>query len=256
MKVSIAVHRKPQAAPTVIFAHLLADREGASLPRTHATVIERAIQAMNQLAEALTKAGVQTPEQRLKDIALKALVKHASRANYSVAATDEIWEQVQKDRLLLIALFNPYGEYRNAIGLVLHRLKQEIALDEARGHIDTKAKKTALKIVHAEREEERREQEEQRRADRAEQARHDAEYQEYLASWHKTPLFDVTISGKPFWEVSAGTVRAWLPTQRRKLRALEMLIDGLPDDGRPIEFYRTPDDVREIWRILGEGIDC
>lgn len=207
---------------------------------------------MTQLKDALAAAGIKDPQERLRDIALKALVANASKSDYTVKATEQIWAEIQKDKILLIALFNPYGEYRAAIGRILRHLKQDLAVKEQSAKPLSTSEKRAMTIVKAEREEERRERAEQLAAERAEQARRDREYQEYLASWHKTPLFDVTVSGTPIWQVSAGTVRAWLPTQKRKLRAIELLIDGIPEDGRPIEFYRTPDDVREIWRICAD----
>ena len=200
------------------------------------------------MAEAFSKAGVTTPEQRLKDIALKAMVAHADD---TMAAIEQVWAKVRKDPDLLIALFNPYGEYRAAVGRVFHSLKHDIAVDQSRGVKLDPGRRKVMKIIEAEREERRREEEEQRQIDREREAEEKKRYSEYLASWYKTPLFDIDIGGKYVWEVSAGTVRAWLPTQRKKLRAIELLIEGIPDDGRPIEFYRTPADMMEIWKIVG-----
>jgi hypothetical protein len=200
------------------------------------------------ISQAFAKAGVKTPKERLYDLALSAMVEHADD---TMKAIEQVWEDVQKDAPMLVALFNPYGEYRSAIGHVFHRVKSDISLASQKKESLNPRQKKALKIVLREKEEQRREEEEQRRIDREEQARKGQEYRDYLASWHKTPLWNVTIGEKPVWQNSAGTIRAWLPTQHKKLRLLEMLIDGVPEDGRPLEYYRTPADVKEIWKILG-----
>lgn len=202
------------------------------------------------MAAASSKAGVKTPKERLYELALSEMVSHA---NDTLKAIDAVWSKVQKDAPLLVALFNPYGEYRGAIGHVFHRLKGDIAA-EARtsgGGKLSAEKRKAMKIIERYRAEQKAEEKEQRRADREEQARRDREYREYLESWHKTPLWNLTIGDKPVWQNSAGTIRAWLPTQKNKLLALEMLVEGVPDDGRPLEYYRTPEDVKAIWKIIG-----
>ena len=61
----------------------------------------------------------------------------------------------------------------------------------------------------------------------------------------------VLVDGMPVWQVTPATVRAWLPTQRRRWRTVELLIEGLPDDGRPIEYYRRPEDVADLWHRAG-----
>lgn len=200
------------------------------------------------IAQAFAKAGVKTPMDKLKEIALSAMISHA---NDTLQAIEDVWKVAQKDAPMLVALFNPYGEYRGAIGRIFNQIKHDVAVSNQRGESLNANQKKALKIVERDRREERAAEEEQRKAEREEQARKDNEYREYLASWHKTPLWNVNIGEKPVWQVSSGTIRAWLPTQHKKLRALEMLIDGVPDDGRPLEYYRTPADVKEIWKIIG-----
>lgn len=200
------------------------------------------------MSAAFAKAGQKSSKDRLYEIALNEMVAHADN---TMEAIERTWKAVQRDAGLLVALFNPYVEYRSAIGHVFHRIKQDIASEANSGAKLSGAKRKVMNIVKRDRAEQKAEMEEQRRADREEQSRRDQEYRDYLASWHKTPLWNLTIGDKPIWQNSAGTIRAWLPTQRNKLRAVEMLIEGLPDDGRPLEYYRTPADVREIWKIIG-----
>lgn len=204
------------------------------------------------IAQAFAKASGKTGVERLTEIAVEALVENASKPDYTTQAIEQIWQKVQKDSDLLIALFNQFGEYRQAIGRVLHRIKIDISYEASKSKLVSDKDRKILKIVQLERDEEKRERADQLAADRAEQARKDAEYRDYLASWNKTPLFDVTIGGCPIWEVSAGTVRAWLPTQQKKLRAIEMMLDGIPDDGRPIGYYLQPADFMAIWKIVGQ----
>jgi hypothetical protein len=201
------------------------------------------------IAAAFKKAGVKTPKERLHELALTEMVAHADD---TMRAIEGVWAKVQKDAPMLVALFNPYGEYRSAITQVFHRLKHDIIYEQRQpGANLSPEKKKAWKIIERDRAEQKAEEEEQRRIDREEQNRRDHEYKEYLASWHKTPLWNLTIGDKPVWQNSAGTIRAWLPTQRNKLTALEMLIEGVPDDGKPLEYYRTPEDVKAIWKIIG-----
>lgn len=201
------------------------------------------------MRDAFAKAGVKPAEEKLKDIALTAMVAHADD---TMAAIEQVWAAVKGKPDLLIALFDRYDQHTTEIGRLFNQIKRDIAAQASGKENLGPRERKAMTIITREREKERREQEEQRAADRAEQARSDREYKEYLASWHKTPISDVRVGDKPVWEVSAGTVRAWLPTQHRKLRAIEMLIEGIPEDGRAIGYYRTPDDLMEIWKILGQ----
>jgi hypothetical protein len=194
------------------------------------------------LSAAFHKAGIKSPSDRLREIALKKMVEHAGN---TFAARDAIWAEVQKDRTLLVTLFE-LG-WRREVSALMHRVRNEISYAQTMGALQRPIEKRGAAVVAAIRAEEEREEAERRAEERAWQAEKDREHQEYLARWRATRIGSLTISEKPVWQCTPGTVRAWLDTEKRRWRTVELLIEGLPDDGRPIEFYRRPEEVEAAW---------
>ena len=106
------------------------------------------------MTQAFKKAGGKTAKDRLNEIALAEMVTHADN---TMEAIEAVWTNVQKDAQMLVALFNPYGEYRGAIGRVFHQLKHEISVSSAKPgqKLDPRHRKV-LKIVAKEKEEQRK----------------------------------------------------------------------------------------------------
>lgn len=203
---------------------------------------------MTQMAEALKRAGVASPDERLSEITLQAMVRHADD---TAATIEDIWERIKQDRQLLIALFE--REHLRAIGALIYRVRNEIAIKESRGELKRPVERRGAAVVNKLRDLDRAVERQNARAEAEHQAALDREYAEYLASWRKTKIGMLEINGTPIWEVTPGTVRGWLVTQKRRWRTVELLIEGLPDDGRPIGYYRRPDEVEDLWKRAGEA---
>lgn len=199
------------------------------------------------LKAAFHRAGVKSAEDRLKEIALKAMVAHAGNMNEAI---EQIWAEVQEDRRLMAEMFK--FDYRRQIGALIYRTRSDIAAAERAGPLKRKVERQAATIFAGW----KREEEEEAAADRQSQTEYDAkqkrEYEAYLATWRRTKIGSLEINGTPVWQVSPGTVRGWLAGQKRRWRTVELLIEGLPDDGRPIEYYRKPDEVEALWQLAGE----
>ena len=91
----------------------------------------------------------------------------------------------------------------------------------------------------------------QEKADEAaEQAKADAEHAERLAAWQRSAIGDCMVSGVPIWQVTPRTARLWAERQTKRWKIVEMLCDGLPDDGHPIEYYRKPEEVAGLVAYL------
>lgn len=198
------------------------------------------------IANAFQRAGITSAEDRLRNIAIREMVAHADSDQDTI---DAIWASVQKDRSLLVELFKLDSD--RAIRGLLYRTRLSITSQQ---NIDRKKSKIELQArrvvdLHDARQQAR--EEEINRRDREKQAEYDRQHREHLASWHRTEIGHIEIHGVPVWQVTAGTARAWLETQRRPLRCVELLIEGVPDDGRPIEFYRRPEEVAELWKRTG-----
>ncbi len=205
---------------------------------------------MTALKLAFDRAGIKSAEDRLRDIAIKAMVAHADSTEDT---TEAIWREVQKDRLLLIELFKLDSD--RAIGGLLYRTRNSLTERSmaTRKPTTTETRAMALAREHLERQARRRAEIEAE--DAAKQRKADEDYRAYLRSWQETEIGNLQVLGKPIWKVTPGVARAWLQTQRRPLRCVELLLEGLPDDGRPIEFYRRPADVKELWNRAGASND-
>jgi hypothetical protein len=59
--------------------------------------------------------------------------------------------------------------------------------------------------------------------------------------------FLTQINDKPFWEVTTNEARGWVERTEHSTRFIELVISGLPDDGRPIEYYRKPFEIETLW---------
>jgi hypothetical protein len=193
---------------------------------------------------AFHKAGIKSPNDRLKEIALKAMVEHADRP---FAVGNAIWSEVQKHRDLMVALFQ--NGWRREVTVLVNRVRSDIAYAARENALRRPIERRAAQVVAMMRREEAAEEARNLADERARQASRDRENNERMeAAWRATKVGSLMISEKPVWECSAGTVRAWLSTEKRRWRTVEMLIEGLPDDGRPIGFYRRPEEVEALWR--------
>lgn len=201
---------------------------------------------MSAMKEAFRRAGHTSSDERLSEVALKAMVKHATDTE---ACIEAIWQTIRKDAALMATLFN--AERRRAIGGLLNRVRNDIAYRQSNDELKTPTEKRAGLVVTEFRAKERREFLAIQRAEREQQSKADYEYQQHLAAWHATPIGNMEIGGTPIWQLTAGTVRGWLGAQQRKHRTVELLIEGLPEDDRPIEYYRKPEEVAALWKAAG-----
>jgi hypothetical protein len=200
------------------------------------------------MKEAFARAGVKSADERLTDIAIKAMIAHADN---SAETLDAIWAEVQESRQLMAALF--VHSWRREVSALLERTRRLISNKETAGTLSRPLERKAAAALQTIRAEETRQAVEDAasnaRSIAAYQAEQERETQKWLAKWRATPIGGLVIREKPVWQCSAGTVRAWLETEKRRWRAVELLIEGLPDDGRPIEYYRKPEEVAAIWAI-------
>ncbi len=160
---------------------------------------------------------------------------------------DQIWEEVQKDRALLVALF--YYERHNAIASLLYRVRSDLVYDNRKKALKRPLERRAAMVATAFQEAEKREEEHQRALEMEAQRKADAEFIERMEAWKATAIGRLEIGGTPVWQCTPGTARAWLGAQRQRWRCVELLIEGLPDDGRTIEYYRRPEEVEELWKL-------
>lgn len=195
------------------------------------------------MSQAMRQAGVTSAEDRLHDIAVKAMVAHADDTEETISA---IWSVVQKDRILLIELFK--FESSRAIQSLLFRVRARIASASKQDIKKTKGQQAAERLVDLHEARQAARETEINRQWQAKQDEADRQHHEHLAMWKRTEIGDIEVHGTPIWKVTAGTAKAWLVQQRRPLRCVELLIQGVPEDGNPIEFYRRPSDVADLWK--------
>lgn len=212
---------------------------------------------MTQLGAALKDAGVRSARDRLEEIALKAMVDHAGSL---YQAEEAIWERVRKDRILLDALLSPWREQaiQVLVGTVPRRLGYNPAMgtgatmhipsEEHHGDADTPLKKRAQMVSTAW---DRKHKTELTKERDAEIARLNAwrdlrDIRRY--GFQTTAAAHVQINEKPFWTVCVNEARGWIDRTEHEARFLELVIAGVPDDGRPIEHYRRPEEIDALWK--------
>ena len=195
---------------------------------------------MSALKEAFDKAGFVSVDGRLYDIALKAMVKHADD---NEAAIEAIWRCVAKEQELLVQLFE--RERIPTIRALLYRVRNNLYRKQQN---QTPLEKKATNVVNMLREKERVAERARLADERRQQQEENKKYNEYLRQWRATPIGNLEIGGGPVWELTPGTVRTWLVSQTRKWNTVRLLIDGLPDNDRPIEYYRKPSEVAALWK--------
>lgn len=63
-----------------------------------------------------------------------------------------------------------------------------------------------------------------------------------------TAPFYIQVNHKPFWTVCVNEARGWIDRTEHEARFMELVISGVPDDGRPIEYYRRPEEIDALWK--------
>ena len=210
---------------------------------------------MPQMAEAQKRPERDTDQDRLRKVALKAMVEHPSSPE---RAENAIWEAVRKDRTLMDALLAKYR--RRAISDLLDRSREYLGWRPAMGvrpeimHIPTAAHEKAMNSPLERRaqmvstEWDRGEKAELQRQKDAEIARLDKiRDQRMRDQWLYTAAAEMRVNARPFWQVSVNEARSWITSTKHEARFLELVVAGLPNDGRPIEYYRQPDEMNAVW---------
>jgi hypothetical protein len=199
-------------------------------------------------------AGVESADERLHEITLKAMVDHAG----SMSATrDAIWERVRKDRILIDALLLPYKD--EALRNLLHQVRRDLGWNPATGprgatiHIPSEEHirpansplERRAQLVSTEWD---REHKDELTAERDAEIARLTEKRAWRHAWEHTSASHVSINDKPFWTVCVNEARGWIERTGHSTRFMELVIAGVPDDGRPIEFYRRPDEIDDLWK--------
>ena len=197
---------------------------------------------------------VRSARERLEEVVLKAMVDHAG----SMSATETaIWERVRRDRSLMEALIYPWKH--RLMSDLLHQVRQDcLGYNPAVGtgatiHIpsedhnrpaDTPLKKRA-QIVSTGWD---REHKGQLTRERDAEIARLTEKRAWRDAWRATAAAHFVINDQPFWTVCVNEARGWIERTGHSTRFMELVISGVPDDGRPIEFYRRPEEIDDLWK--------
>lgn len=203
---------------------------------------------MSQFKEAFQKAGYKSVEERAQEIAIRAMVKHADNAQDCVEA---IWAEVSKDLELMTGLF--VSERTNVFRALLNRTRQELSRRQDAGLLQRPVERRAAIVVNNRNAKIEQAIARDRDNTARGQAEEDRKYKEYLARWTNSYIGKLEINGMPVWTVTPRTAKLHAQSQGRRWKCVEILCEGLPDDGRPIEYYRKPEEVAEIFQRLSDA---
>ncbi len=199
------------------------------------------------IKSAFEKAGYKDsreewPSDDLLQIAVKAMVRHADNMD---ATQHAIFRACRTDAALLRQLILPW--WRQATASLITAARQDISRRERDGSLQTSLERKASAVISLENARELRREAKEREEELAAIGERDREYREYLKQWTATKAREFTIDDTPFWEVATRRARAWQRRSAREAKFVDLLLAGVPEDDRPISYYRRPDEINDIW---------
>jgi len=210
---------------------------------------------MSQLKAAFLRAGYESPQDRLRALAIMAMSANAS-SNERVK--EVIIEAVRHDLDLTWALFEDYAKMAAGKYLIAlqHAMRQA---EKARGEAGQSNYETQEAVAPAARGG-------GHQAGSANQDYHapsprsapitpeQREAKKRTAEIYRLSLLETfTIDGRAIGDWQAGEARAWARRTGRHVRFVELLTANMPADD-PIRRWITPDEAAAAWQRSGEGV--
>lgn len=200
-----------------------------------------ALRAATEAAGALPSAEVQARRvARLQEIVLASIVGHDGEP---VETKVGIWIEIRKSRDLLEQLLQGY--WPEMVERLIARTRQQISAKyesaEPKRPIERRAAVVVRNLDQLELENR------QRRADEDLTIK-SQEAEERYQKWRRTHIGSLTVNNMPVWDVTAITLRSAAVRGVRQWHAIRLLTDGVPDDGHPLHYHRTPEDAEAAWR--------
>lgn len=193
------------------------------------------------------------PSDELLDVAIRAMIRHAD----DIEATQHaIFRACRNDAALLRQLILPW--WRQCTAQLVHEARREIGRKERAGALETPQERRAGKVVSLIREREAQEAEWEHQEELARLARQKEENDRLLREqrdrWAATKASSFYVYDRPFWEVSTFRARQWQRHTAQGARFIDLVLSGVPEDDRPIGYYRRPEEINELWeRSFADG---
>jgi hypothetical protein len=200
---------------------------------------------MSQLKAAFLRAGYESPQDRLRALAIMAMSDNAS-SNERVKAA--IIAAVRHDLALTWALFEDYaqmaaGKYVIALQ---HAMRQAEKAREA-GQSKDETQRAGAPAVRG------GGQPDRPCPSPAPITPEQREAKKRTAEIYRLSLLETfTIDGSAIGDWQAGEARAWARRTGRHVRFVELLTANMPADD-PIRRWITPDEAAAAWQRSGEG---
>jgi len=210
---------------------------------------------MSQLREALRVAGIVSPNERLREIAIEAMSRNATSND---AAIEAVLRVVRDDLALTWALFTPYDSIavKKLFADVRFELREDTKVREAsrafgefRGNAAPAARQGGGQHSPENHSDRARSQPASRPITPDQRAA-----KATTAEVIRMSLLDTfQIEGRPIGDWQAGEARSWARNTGRHVRWVEMLTANIP----PVDLIRrwvTPGDAQTLWnRAAREG---
>lgn len=242
---------------------------------------------MTRMAEALQAPEVKPARRRLEEIALKAMVRNASSKDAAAREIWETVRKSQTLTLALLEKVKDgpidwlmrdvqtkasmlHGDMTADKDEPVPGMKPNTRFEIAERHSrnaqiaanireSTPLRRRAAMVAQAWSQREEAERVEwQREQDALDRKRSEASYKTWLRrnGYEEidgkpvkiTAPFYIQVNHKPFWTVCVNEARGWIDRTEHEARFMELVISGVPDDGRPIEHYRRPDEIDALWK--------
>jgi hypothetical protein len=205
----------------------------------------------NTMRSQLEKAGYRNsteawPSDELIEVAVRAMVRHADDTE---AAQYAIMRACRNDAALLRQLILPW--WRQATASLISATRSDLRQKTRAGALETAQERRAAKVISLVEERELAKEKREHEAMLAEQAainaRHHQEFLDRIEAWRKTKAASFEIDGRPWWEVPTFEARQWQIRHATQARFVDLLLSGVPEDDRPIGYYRRPEEIDALW---------
>lgn len=203
---------------------------------------------MSAMKQALEQAGVRSPSDRLKEIVVKAMVRHAHN---KIAAQEAIWDDVKNSASLLTVLFSFWR--RDALERAITDTHFDLFAQQipGGGRVLKPLSPREEKAHSASRKWRKQEHDEMISRQRE---RERLEHEERIKRYQRSSLATFRIDAVSIGDMTAAAARAWAAQQARHVMWVDRITTGIPVHSvDPIKKFVTPDEADEAWKQTHAG---
>lgn len=210
---------------------------------------------MSALKEEMERVGMRSAKDRLHEVAINAMIKHADD---QTAAENAIWSDIRRSATLMEALF--WSMREQALRILIQDVRAELSFEKfkeehgKRPFLKPKAERAHLISAEWGKREHTERVAELEAFDREEKRRADERFRISEERYRQSALAMFRINGMGVGDMSAASARAWAVKHAQDAIFVHRLTAGIPvTSTNPIKTFIKPDEADDIWRQTHAG---